>query len=227
MLFELQDLVPSTLTIDFLQISEQKNKKRGGGRFLRLQEEALTQPSMVLGMNLCVKLNLYCCLLRKLIKFFLNQLICHVGWGYKDINGEGCKLFTALSNIIIIFWTTGTLAVLKSIYCRLRGSAWYWILKLSFRWGKLLSSDTKRSYQSCTCAFLFYCWAFLEVHMTLLLKPNLLWFHSFFYLVLWWFSYLQFLCEQGLWQRLLKLGATDDPLSSFEYGTILGMLCQD
>jgi len=30
--------------------------------------------------------------------------------------------------------------------------------------------------------------------------------------------------EQGLWLRLLKLGATDDPLSSFEYGTILGML---
>lgn len=29
---------------------------------------------------------------------------------------------------------------------------------------------------------------------------------------------------QGLWLRLLKLGATDDPLSSFEYGTILGML---
>ncbi|KDO41981.1 hypothetical protein CISIN_1g0010392mg, partial [Citrus sinensis] len=26
---------------------------------------------------------------------------------------------------------------------------------------------------------------------------------------------------QGLWLRLLKLGATDDPLSSFEYGTIL------
>lgn len=30
--------------------------------------------------------------------------------------------------------------------------------------------------------------------------------------------------KQGLWLRLLKLGATDDPLSSFEYGTILGML---
>lgn len=29
--------------------------------------------------------------------------------------------------------------------------------------------------------------------------------------------------KQGLWLRLLKLGATDDPLSSFEYGTILGM----
>lgn len=29
---------------------------------------------------------------------------------------------------------------------------------------------------------------------------------------------------QGLWLRLLKLGTTDDPLSSFEYGTILGML---
>lgn len=30
--------------------------------------------------------------------------------------------------------------------------------------------------------------------------------------------------QQGLWLRLLKLGATDDPLSSFEHGTILGML---
>ena len=29
--------------------------------------------------------------------------------------------------------------------------------------------------------------------------------------------------EQGLWLRLLKLGPTDDPLSSFGYGTILGM----
>lgn len=29
--------------------------------------------------------------------------------------------------------------------------------------------------------------------------------------------------DQGLWLRLLKLGPTDDPLSSFEYGTILGM----
>lgn len=28
---------------------------------------------------------------------------------------------------------------------------------------------------------------------------------------------------QGLWVRLLKLGSTEDPLSSFEYGTILGM----
>lgn len=28
--------------------------------------------------------------------------------------------------------------------------------------------------------------------------------------------------NQGLWLRLLKLGATEDPLSSFEYGTILG-----
>jgi len=28
--------------------------------------------------------------------------------------------------------------------------------------------------------------------------------------------------EQGLWLRLLKLGPTEDPLSSFEYGTILG-----
>lgn len=33
--------------------------------------------------------------------------------------------------------------------------------------------------------------------------------------------------KQGLWLRLLKLGATDDPLSSFEYGTILGMLCKN
>jgi hypothetical protein len=32
---------------------------------------------------------------------------------------------------------------------------------------------------------------------------------------------------QGLWLRLLKLGATDDPLSSFEYGTILGMILQE
>lgn len=30
------------------------------------------------------------------------------------------------------------------------------------------------------------------------------------------------LTEQGLWLRLLKLGTTDDPLSSFEYGTIVG-----
>lgn len=29
---------------------------------------------------------------------------------------------------------------------------------------------------------------------------------------------------QGLWLRLLRLGATEDPLSSFEYGTILGIL---
>ncbi|KAJ0817605.1 putative transcription factor WD40-like family [Helianthus annuus] len=29
---------------------------------------------------------------------------------------------------------------------------------------------------------------------------------------------------QGLWLRLLKLGATDDPLSSFEYGTILALI---
>lgn len=51
----------------------------------------------------------------------------------------------------------------------------------------------------------------------------------------WAYSALQLVCpfcfsnsslfvEQGLWLRLLKLGATDDPLSSFEYGTILGML---
>ncbi|KAF5445397.1 hypothetical protein F2P56_034448 [Juglans regia] len=32
---------------------------------------------------------------------------------------------------------------------------------------------------------------------------------------------------QGLWLRLLKLGATDDPLSSFEYGTILAMIESD
>lgn len=32
-----------------------------------------------------------------------------------------------------------------------------------------------------------------------------------------------FIIIQGLWLRLLKLGATDDPLSSFEYGTILGI----
>ncbi|KAJ6674462.1 hypothetical protein OIU85_010715, partial [Salix viminalis] len=31
---------------------------------------------------------------------------------------------------------------------------------------------------------------------------------------------------QGLWLRLLKLGATGDPLSSFEYGTILCILRQ-
>lgn len=35
-----------------------------------------------------------------------------------------------------------------------------------------------------------------------------------------------FFC-QGLWLRLLRLGATEDPLSSFEYGTILGMLESD
>lgn len=29
---------------------------------------------------------------------------------------------------------------------------------------------------------------------------------------------------QGLWLRLLKLGATEDPLSSFEYGTILALI---
>jgi hypothetical protein len=29
---------------------------------------------------------------------------------------------------------------------------------------------------------------------------------------------------QGLWLRLLRLGATEDPLSSFEYGTILGIM---
>ncbi|GAB4850614.1 Scytalone dehydratase [Ancistrocladus abbreviatus] len=29
---------------------------------------------------------------------------------------------------------------------------------------------------------------------------------------------------QGLWLRLLKLGATEDPLSSFEYGTILALM---
>ncbi|KAK6127713.1 hypothetical protein DH2020_038553 [Rehmannia glutinosa] len=33
--------------------------------------------------------------------------------------------------------------------------------------------------------------------------------------------------EQGLWLRLLKLGATDDPLSSFEYGTILALIESD
>ncbi|XP_052179546.1 DENN domain and WD repeat-containing protein SCD1 isoform X2 [Diospyros lotus] len=32
---------------------------------------------------------------------------------------------------------------------------------------------------------------------------------------------------QGLWLRLLKLGATDDPLSSFEYGTILALIESD
>ncbi|KAH9317984.1 hypothetical protein KI387_019753, partial [Taxus chinensis] len=32
---------------------------------------------------------------------------------------------------------------------------------------------------------------------------------------------------QGLWMRLLKLGATDDPLSSFEYGTILALIESD
>ncbi|KMZ63401.1 hypothetical protein ZOSMA_40G00290, partial [Zostera marina] len=32
---------------------------------------------------------------------------------------------------------------------------------------------------------------------------------------------------QGLWLRLLKLGATDDPLSSFEYGTILALIEND
>ncbi|KAK3006749.1 hypothetical protein RJ639_015520 [Escallonia herrerae] len=31
----------------------------------------------------------------------------------------------------------------------------------------------------------------------------------------------------GLWLRLLKLGATDDPLSSFEYGTILALIESD
>ncbi|CAN1255766.1 DENN domain and WD repeat-containing protein SCD1 [Linum perenne] len=61
-----------------------------------------------------------------------------------------------------------------------------------------------------------------------------------------WLSTLVFLCEgrklgaerermvldikvklQGLWLRLLKLGATDDPLSSFEYGTILALIESD
>ncbi|XP_020600154.1 DENN domain and WD repeat-containing protein SCD1 isoform X4 [Phalaenopsis equestris] len=32
---------------------------------------------------------------------------------------------------------------------------------------------------------------------------------------------------QGLWLRLLKLGVTDDPLSSFEYGTILALIESD
>ncbi|XP_078432059.1 stomatal cytokinesis defective / SCD1 protein (SCD1) isoform X2 [Wolffia australiana] len=32
---------------------------------------------------------------------------------------------------------------------------------------------------------------------------------------------------QGLWIRLLKLGATEDPLSSFEYGTILALIEMD
>ncbi|KAG6413747.1 hypothetical protein SASPL_126461 [Salvia splendens] len=32
---------------------------------------------------------------------------------------------------------------------------------------------------------------------------------------------------QGLWLRLLKLGATDDPLSSFEHGTILALIESD
>ncbi|KDP20097.1 hypothetical protein JCGZ_05866 [Jatropha curcas] len=32
---------------------------------------------------------------------------------------------------------------------------------------------------------------------------------------------------QGLWLRLLKLGATDDPLSSFEYGTIVALIESD
>eukprot|EP00249_Psilotum_nudum_P015442 c25331_g1_i1 orf=837-3629(-) len=32
---------------------------------------------------------------------------------------------------------------------------------------------------------------------------------------------------QGLWLRLLQLGATDDPLSSFEYGTILALIESD
>ncbi|XP_058073916.1 DENN domain and WD repeat-containing protein SCD1 isoform X2 [Magnolia sinica] len=32
---------------------------------------------------------------------------------------------------------------------------------------------------------------------------------------------------QGLWLRLLKLGATDDPLASFEYGTILALIESD
>ncbi|KAJ7973907.1 DENN domain and WD repeat-containing protein SCD1 [Quillaja saponaria] len=32
---------------------------------------------------------------------------------------------------------------------------------------------------------------------------------------------------QGLWLRLLELGATDDPLSSFEYGTILALIESD
>ncbi|EXB80335.1 hypothetical protein L484_025192 [Morus notabilis] len=33
--------------------------------------------------------------------------------------------------------------------------------------------------------------------------------------------------DEGLWLRLLKLGATDDPLSSFEYGTILALIESD
>ncbi|XP_004299224.1 PREDICTED: uncharacterized protein LOC101313893 [Fragaria vesca subsp. vesca] len=32
---------------------------------------------------------------------------------------------------------------------------------------------------------------------------------------------------QGLWLRLLKLGPTDNPLSSFEYGTILALIESD
>lgn len=40
-------------------------------------------------------------------------------------------------------------------------------------------------------------------------------------------SKLNFTCAiwcQGLWRRLVSLGPTDDPLSSAEYGTILGRL---
>ncbi|KAJ8643411.1 hypothetical protein MRB53_005159 [Persea americana] len=33
--------------------------------------------------------------------------------------------------------------------------------------------------------------------------------------------------DEGLWLRLLKLGAADDPLSSFEYGTILALIESD
>jgi hypothetical protein len=32
---------------------------------------------------------------------------------------------------------------------------------------------------------------------------------------------------QGLWLRLLKLGSDEDPLSSFEYGTILALIESD
>lgn len=44
---------------------------------------------------------------------------------------------------------------------------------------------------------------------------------SFYFVVL---TFLVYNLIQGLWLRLLKLGSTDDPLSSFEYGTILGKL---
>lgn len=54
-----------------------------------------------------------------------------------------------------------------------------------------------------------------------------LWFYGTFYYLFYELTYFEvdmaFYCCKGLWLRLLRLGATEDPLSSFEYGTILGI----